>query len=594
MKLNTLFLTTLLLSLGIVPYTTPLWAEEAPKTTLSAETPPAESVDKQYIIHTVQLKYIHDHADNPPLASLMNIPFTLGKRDSDYIAPEEGTPSIQTTFADISSLSPPDLFSSSAILHMGRVIVDHLNSLHFLGINVFVDSNEIDKAGKDVRKADDYNITLLINLIPVGEVTVVDMNQAADIDKDNQPAFLLQIAQSSPIQPGDLIHQGKLNDYVFSLNRSPSKKVNVQLTSSEQGNLAKLSYLLQKKRPIHLYANLSNTGTTSSRRWVERFGAIIYRPITSDDIFSAEYVTTDFRIVHSVQGLYEIATRSTSDIRFKAKAGWSEFTSSEFNIPNTSFKGSQNQLSLEITKTLLQRHDFFFDAFVKGTLQHLFVDNTVLGSSRKTKNNLFLAVLGIRFEQKRPRSTLYGEVYIEQNVSSLAKTKREDLTLLGRETIADRWKTVTATLVASTYLGRLSHHELAFRGSGTDAFNYRLIPQIQGAIGGVHTVRGYPQAIAVGDTTWFGQAEYKYHFPWKQPNWRGQAILFFDGGKALITRPLSFETSKTLVGTGVGLKIDYKTYAQIHADWGVALKNIPADHISNGYHTVNLSLTLIY
>ena len=77
---------------------------------------------------------------------------------------------------------------------------------------------------------------------------------------------------------------------------------------------------------------------------------------------------------------------------------------------------------------------------------------------------------------------------------------------------------------SSTWSSRLSH-ELALGARGQYAFDYRLIPQSSQVIGGLNTVRGFPQGQAVGDSVFTGSAEYRFHIPRSLPIRRSRSMV---------------------------------------------------------------------
>ena len=56
-------------------------------------------------------------------------------------------------------------------------------------------------------------------------------------------------------------------------------------------------------------------------------------------------------------------------------------------------------------------------------------------------------------------------------------------------------------------------HEIVGAFRGQYAFDSRLIPQAEQAIGGLYTIRGYPESIVAGDSAIVASLEYRYHLP---------------------------------------------------------------------------------
>ena len=141
-------------------------------------------------------------------------------------------------------------------------------------------------------------------------------------------------------------------------------------------------------------------------------------------------------------------------------------------------------------------------------------------------------------------------------------------------------------------------HEVALRAAGQYAFGSRLVPNYQDVMGGLYTVRGYPEAIVAGDSSVVASAEYRLHVPalltsreeagslfGKPFRWRPQyaygptdwdliARAFVDVGRTMNSDRESFEVDQTLVGAGVGLELSITRRFNVRADVGWALEGL--------------------
>jgi hemolysin activation/secretion protein len=138
-------------------------------------------------------------------------------------------------------------------------------------------------------------------------------------------------------------------------------------------------------------------------------------------------------------------------------------------------------------------------------------------------------------------------------------------------------------------------------------------------VGGLFTVRGYPESVVAGDSILVGSAEYRFHFPRSRPpmeverqkrlfgrpfRWVPEApygkadwdfILkgFLDVGKTIQTDRLGFENNDTLVGAGVGVELQFKQNATLRVDWGFALSSIE-NEVNSGDNRVHVVFTVLY
>jgi hemolysin activation/secretion protein len=147
----------------------------------------------------------------------------------------------------------------------------------------------------------------------------------------------------------------------------------------------------------------------------------------------------------------------------------------------------------------------------------------------------------------------------------------------------------------------------------------RLIPQEEEVVGGLFTVRGYPESVVAADSVFIASAEYRFHYPRSRPHmeiekqrklfgkpfrWVPEApygkadwdlILkaFFDVGTTIQTDRLGFEQDDTLIGTGVGVEIQFKQNLTLRLDWGFVLSEIE-NEVDVGDNRVHVVFTVLY
>jgi hemolysin activation/secretion protein len=233
----------------------------------------------------------------------------------------------------------------------------------------------------------------------------------------------------------------------------------------------------------------------------------------------------------------------------------------------------------------------------------------------------------------------------ELQSSSLSSFSTTDLQALGRPQVDDDWKVLKFDVAQSFHIEPLISdvfwgtgdsgpttlaHEVSVGLRGQYAFGDRLIANEQDVLGGLYTVRGYPESIAAGDTTVVGTLEYRYHVPraWavSAPGYRGDRKInffrrtggddfryapseafgftdwdlilktFVDAGKTDVSDAVPGESDETLVGAGVGFEFQFKRNLQARLDWGFALSDIDAsaEPVDAGDNRVHFVLTVSY
>ena len=192
--------------------------------------------------------------------------------------------------------------------------------------------------------------------------------------------------------------------------------------------------------------------------------------------------------------------------------------------------------------------------------------------------------------------------------------------------LSPNWAIVQAGLYGSFYLESLfqkssnvTHlaNEIVVIGQFQNAFHQRLIPQLEGILGGLYTIRGYPQSTVAGDNLYMGSIEYRFHLPaelgpdpnactklfgksfrWAPAQPKGQTDwdflfrAFFDVGETTVNQRKRFEHDHLVMGAGFGGELVLWQNVFIRADWGTALRS--ANGISSGNHQLYFSSTIIY
>jgi hemolysin activation/secretion protein len=143
-------------------------------------------------------------------------------------------------------------------------------------------------------------------------------------------------------------------------------------------------------------------------------------------------------------------------------------------------------------------------------------------------------------------------------------------------------------------------------------------------IGGLFSVRGYPQSAAVGDTVVIASAEYRFHLPrslpvsgqplklprvgrfrvapqqvYGRPDWDLILRGFVDGGYT-IRNPSSLaplESNETLFSAGIGLELRIRHNLTIRVDWARALSSLSSsasEPVSKGNNEFHFLFSLVY
>lgn len=612
---------------------------------LAAPEAPMDEADPEqptYLVSAFVLRYANDHPQLPAIDDLLMRQVKLGWRDGGYVEYTPGEEEATITIGDI-ALKPPVRFTSRALLAVARAVVDELNRYGIIGVTVspsdaeFAAPEEGDPEwGKDVRKTGRNAVSLLIRTGIVTELRTIALGERfPGPDRINNPAHA-HILNNAPVQVylqddpvrQDLLRRDLIERYVFRLNRHPGRRVDIAVSAAQQPGGIALDLLVNENKPWMVYFQASNTGTESTADWRERFGFIHNQLTNRDDILSLDYITAGFQDSHAVIGSYD--TPIFEDwLRIKPYFSWNDFTASDVGFAGEDFSGNGYAIGAELSANVYQHRELFVDLFAGVRFQHVEVDNEAVDVAGE--DDFFIPTIGARMERITDVSETNLDLSFEFNLADVAGTDAETLNELGRINPDDEWVAMQWNFAHSFYLEPLLFsdwgdpqspnatlaHELYLGFRGQYAFDYRLIPNFEQVVGGLYTVRGYPESVVAGDSVVVANLEYRFHLPqalgldpnpselfgrsfrWQPQQPYGRAdwdlILrgFVDVGRVVQSEKETFESDNTLIGTGVGAEFAFRRNFSVRVDWGIALEEIE-DQVSSGSNRFHIVATLLY
>lgn len=622
----------------------------------------------RYRVARIDIAYLNRHRDHIPEQQLRELPLRLGKqtnpeqyvgaaqRDGVWYA-EDGAPVVEITLAGTAG-APPTFYTLNALNSICQQLVSHINRGEFIGVAVAPDPGQIDQdTGEDKRQG----IANLLLYVLTGEVKQVrSLADGERIDRDQRLNNELHkpIRDHSPLQPGDLMRKDLVEDYLFRLSRHSGRRVDVAISAWSPGRGAGegsadgaaerpgvvVDYLVAENKPLLLYAQISNTGTEQTDRLRQRFGLMHNQLTGNDDVLSLDYITASFENAHAVLGSYERPLSTLSPHRWKAFGSWSRYTASDVGFAGEEFTGESWSGGLEFIANLLQRRELFLDLVIGARYENIQVEGLVVDGDV----DLFTPSIGLRLDRITPISTTLANLTFEYTPTGVTDADEGDLTRLGRTLPDEDWMVLRWDVSQTAFLepllsprswgdptatGSKMAHEIAASFRGQYAFDNRLIPQAQQVVGGLYTVRGYPESVVAGDTVLIGSAEYRLHVPrlfvgpeaedspnryapghlfgkefglfgsqfryvpqhpYGTADWDLVLKAFIDGGRAITSERLFFETDNSLVGAGVGLEFLYKRNLNLRVDWGFVLKEIEDRDVNEGSNRVHFVATFLY
>jgi hemolysin activation/secretion protein len=584
---------------------------------------------QRYWVSRFVLEYAEPHPAHPALDALAAHNYALGQADDGYVGPRRGGRNFWFRLDEMGQQQAVPVYASG-LRELAEQIVGDLNARGLIGVYVAPNPDDIDPTtGEDKRAPAQTALRLRVYTGRVGAVRTF----AADPELDNQervdrPEHRV-IAQRSPVGPqsSDLLDRKRLDEYVARLNRHQGRFVDVVLTPTLQPGRINVDYIVEEERPWSLYSSFSDTGTRDTDRWRQRFGFAHQQLTGLDDVLRVDYVTDGFDDIDAFFGSYDGLIPGTDGtwldgMRWRFGAARSEYSSEVFFAGGAGgtdeiFAGETTQLEFGIAQNVYQSGGLFVD--LGAGLRWLDVDLTNL-TVYDAKAKFLIPGLTLQLEDTRAGSIRYAALTLEQASSSGFSEEDDDF---GREDLDDSWLALrwNAGIRFEPWSGRRSGggrsfvgrlHEIELSTEGQYAFDQRLIPQEQGVIGGLYTVRGYPQSLVAGDSIAIARAEYRYHIPlslsqgssfWS--DWNLVLRSFVDMGWAInasgsvtgangVPIRLADDGTEQLTSIGVGAEILIRRNLSLRLDYGIALQALEDEGVDSGDSEAHLAAIVRY
>jgi len=600
-------------------------------------TAPAGDEGPAYRITRFDLAYSPPRQGVPQVSDILAMEVELGVLSSGYVNVRPGIPRVRFPLAEAAN-QPLDRYHPAALQAICAQIVRYFNQKGLISVFVAVHADDIDvDSGRDLRPADRTSMRLVILVGVAEEVrTVASGERLPPGQRLNNPLHKW-ILDESPVKPAsvdptpgaNLLRKNLLDDYVARLNRAPFRRVDIAVASAEEPGGVVLDYLVAEAKPWTVYGQVSNTGTEETDEWRQRVGFIHNDLTKRGDVLSLDFVTAAFDESNAVLASYEAPLWWTRKLRWRVFGTWTEFTASDVGQAGQDFTGDEYTLGGELIANVFQRRELFIDAVGGLRFKHVTVTDETGG--RKGEGDFWQPYVGLRLERTTERASTHGLAMAQFGIGSDVTTKdagvsRDSADGLGRLEADEDWVAFQFGLTHSFFLEPLLSrnyktlaHEVALSGRIQWAPGYRLIPQEQEILGGLYSVRGYPESLVAGDTTFVGSVEYRFHLPralkvqpdpastplfgrpfrfapqqpYGRPDWDLVFKGFLDAGRSIQNDKLDFEENQSLVGTGVGMEFAYKQNLTVRVEWGVALSEIE-DEVDTGDSRVHFVFTLLY
>ncbi len=550
-------------------------------------------------------------------------------------------PGIEPIPVPLSGRQQTERFTAAAIQGVLEEIYQYYAARQIMAVRVTL-AVEFDSAGnekkqldtgtgKDLRDSPDLRIDVIIGLVRQVRTLARGERIPPEDRLDNEAHR--RILERSPFQPWpglDVLNRGDLDDYLYHLSRHPGRRVDASIASSEIPGGVSLDYHVTENKPLLLYGQLSNTGTEQTNELRTRLGLYDSQLTGNDDILAMEYMG-DFFTNNSGFASYDAPFAQNDRLRWRVMGNVSEYTASEVGFASEQFIGHSWGAGGEIAWNFFQYKQLFLDFTAGARYEDVRVENELVNITGH--QGFFLPSVGLDLTRFTEEAASDVRLRLEWQTGTVTNIDPIEINELGRLFPSEDWAVLRWDASQTFYLEPLINraawedvtaaetptlaHEIALRFRGQYAFDYRLIPQEEQVAGGLYTVRGYPEAVAVGDTVLIGNVEYRFHVPralpvreqpgrlfggqfrwapqryYGRPDWDLVLRAFLDVGHTINSQPFSFEQNQTLIGTGVGVELSLLRNLNARVDWGVALKDIPGQ-VTAGSNRFYFVVSVLY
>lgn len=607
-----------------------------------------------FAVGALELAYGTPRPGQPDLAGLLPLVVELRKTEQGWAAPRDGDP------VESVSIGGPEsgvvALEVSGLARALGALVARLNEAGLYGVDVRPAETDIDLVSeRDLRAAGRTALALVVHTGRIAQVRTIAVGDRIKTDWKIDNSLHEAIRLESPLQPvgeglegtTDLIDRERLEDYLYRVNRYGGRMVEAALSPGEAPGDVVLDYRVLESKPWYVYGQTTNTGTDRTNLWQSRFGFTHNQVSNRDDSLSIEYLNAGLDDVNGLSARYEAPffgsrrpewmDRQKGDpawlawfpreklpwlgvdrMRWGLDFGWNRSISGRDStvqgLDNDPVRSTQFDVGGHLTYELFQHRDFFLDLIGGLGISNLEIDNDISGIRGEAV--LVKPRIGLHAERITQLATFTADTSVQGQVNEI---REFDLEALGRADTDERYSTLDFNLGYSAFLEPLLRpeawrdpsnelaatlaHELSLGFRGQYAIDdQRLIPQASQTLGGLYSVRGYDQSVAVGDTVVLGTFEYRFHLPralpvsrrplrlpllgdfrvapqqvYGRPDWDLMLRAFVDAGRAIrsdssIDSIGDVEIDQTLVGAGVGAELVFRSNLRLRADYAFALK----------------------
>lgn len=376
------------------------------------------------------------------------------------------------------------------------------------------------------------------------------------------------------LKRGEILRYDKMSRSLYEMNKNPDRTVKATLAAGKEPKTTDIIMDVDARQPFHIFGSLDREGTISTGR--ERYGAGFRHNnfLFCDDTLIAGYTFSTYSY-----GIYGYHSIPITDFGTSLMYGYSYSSSSPHKeYAQFGLHSIVTNASCYLHQDIFKKADYFGEVYAGMDAND---KSTWMDIGTINRDVLRIVRIGSNLSYQSPGSVLYITPEISQGINGLGARRKSSFSSRGAD------NTFTKFRFDATSRTSLPFDLQSVLRVKTQYTADTLTPQEEAYLGGINSVRGYPNGDFLSDNAL--QASVEMLIPafcvpndWKVPGDdqklkdRVTGVAFCDYAYGYKRGDLAGETKQmTLAGIGPGLRIKVFKDAVLRLEWGFPVGDAP-------------------
>lgn len=402
------------------------------------------------------------------------------------------------------------------------------------------------------------------------------------------------------------LEEGRTFDYtslyatMFAINSHPDLTLDTDLVvRNEAGKrYADMEFFVKEDLPLHAVLSVANSGTEATGDWRPSLTLQHLNITRADDIlsFSLGPISEDVQSMTSYGASYYRPFYSGNGGGVTVYGGYSDLDAEDV-VTDIDIRGEGYFAGMQGSYRAIA-NDAHVLSVSLGVVYRSIEDQIILAATDEEeefatdprKVTLLPLSIGLSYSSARP-DALGGRNYFTSltsgNFEGFPGVSDEEEIRMQRLTAEATYfiERIQLARIQPLFASAQRRHWTLFARADGQIASGALVPAEQKAIGGMDTVRGFPERIVQGDHGLSGSVELRTPViaDWHRRLGLGgsredagrtsllEFVVFVDGGFVKIEDSMGTEDQFTLGGAGAGFRMEITSHAQLRFDWGIPI-----------------------